>query len=287
MGLSFAFLALVAWGVGDFLIQKSARRFGNWQALFFITALGTIVLFPFIAKDLPALWASSRELILLTATSAIIFLAALFYFQALRIGKISVVEPVFALEVPITALLASFILREHLTLTQILLVVLVIVGIFLVSTRQLGFFRTMTWERGVQFALLATVGMGLTNFFVGVSARTTDPLMINWFLSLFIFIACLVYLTISGQWRKTFSHWQTEKRLIFAVGIIDNTAWIAYAYSTLYLPLAIAVSISESYIALAALLGILLNREKLKGHQYLGLIITVLAVVILARVTEM
>ncbi|MFA6476564.1 MAG: EamA family transporter [Candidatus Paceibacterota bacterium] len=287
MGLSFAFLALVAWGVGDFLIQKSTRRFGNWQALFFITALGTIVLFPFVAKDLPALWTSSKELILLTATSFIIFLAALFDFQALRVGKISIVEPVFALEVPITALLAGFILHEHLTLVQILLVVLVILGIFLVSTKHLKFYKEMKWEKGVQFALLATVGMGLTNFFIGISSRVTDPLMINWFLSLFIFIACLIFLTISGEWRKTLDHWRTEKRLIFSVGIIDNTAWVAYAYSTLYLPIAIAVSISESYIALAALLGIFLNHEKLKKHQYLGLIITVVAVVLLARITEM
>lgn len=287
MGISFAFLALVAWGVGDFLIQKSTRRFGNWQALFFITALGTIVLFPFIVKDLPALWASSKELILLTATSAIIFLAALFDFQALKVGKISVVEPVFALEVPITALLAGFVLHEHLTFSQIILVIFVIVGIFLVSTRQLKFYKEMSWENGVKFALLATVGMGLTNFLVGISSRITDPLMINWFFSLFIFVACLIFLTVSGQGKRTLENWYNEKRLILSVGIIDNIAWIAYAYSTLYLPLAIAVSISESYIALAALLGIFLNNEKLKKHQYLGLIITVISVVLLARITEL
>ncbi len=287
MGISFAFLALVSWGVGDFLIQKSARRFGNWQALFFITALGTIVLFPFIAKDLPVVWANSKELILLTATSAVIFLAALFDFQALKVGKISVIEPVFALEVPLTALLAGFVLNEHLSLIQICLVVLVILGIFLVSTKHLKFYKEMRWETGVKFALLATVGMGLTNFLVGVSSRTTDPLMINWFFSLFMFGACLLYLTLSGEWEKTLGNWHTEKRLILSVGIIDNMAWIAYAYSVLYLPIAIAVSISESYIALAALLGIFLNHEKLKKHQYLGLIITVVAVVVLARITEM
>ncbi len=269
------------------MIQKSTRRFGNWQSLFFITALGTIVLFPFITKDLPAVWANSKELILLTATSFIIFLAALFDFQALKVGKLSVVEPIFALEVPIAALLAGFVLHEHLNLEQILLVILIILGIFLVSNRSLDFFKKFRWEKGVKLALLATLCIGLTNFFVGVSARVTDPLMINWFLDLFIFVACLIYLTVAGEWRQTFGHWQTEKRLIFSVSIVDNMAWIAYAYSVLYLPIAIAVSISESYIALAALLGIFLNREKLKKHQYLGLVITVIAVIVLARITEM
>ncbi len=285
MGLSFAFLALVAWGVGDFLIQKSTRRFGNWQALFFITALGTIVLLPFVAKDLPELWSNSQELILLTGTSLIIFLAALLDFQALRIGKMSVIEPVFALEVPLTALLASFILREHLTPAQICLIALVVVGIFLVSNRHFNFLKKLRWERGVQLALMATVGMGLANFLVGLSSRVTNPLVINWFLSFFIFVVCSIFLTVSGQWGKMFGYWKTGKGLILAVGVIDNTAWVAYAYSVLYLPIAIAISITESYIVLAALLGIFLNRERLKIHQYFGLVITVVAVIILARIT--
>ncbi|KKT90129.1 MAG: hypothetical protein UW90_C0006G0029, partial [Candidatus Yanofskybacteria bacterium GW2011_GWB1_45_11] len=40
--------------------------------------------------------------------------------------------------------------------------------------------------------------------------------------------------------------------------------------------------ISESYIALAALLGLVFNGEKLARHQWLGLIICSIAAVILA-----
>ena len=47
---------------------------------------------------------------------------------------------------------------------------------------------------------------------------------------------------------------------------IDNLAWVAFAYATLYVPIAIATGISESYIALAAALGIIINKEKLKKH---------------------
>jgi hypothetical protein len=48
MGTLFAFIALISWGIGDFLIQKGARRFGNWITLFYITALVSITLFPFV-----------------------------------------------------------------------------------------------------------------------------------------------------------------------------------------------------------------------------------------------
>jgi uncharacterized membrane protein len=66
---------------------------------------------------------------------------------------------------------------------------------------------------------------------------------------------------------------------------VDNAAWIAYSYSTLYIPITIAISISEGYIALAALLGLIFNKEKLNKHQYLGLILAIISAVVLAMIT--
>jgi hypothetical protein len=34
IGVGFAFIAMLCWGVGDFLIQKSARKLGDWETLF-------------------------------------------------------------------------------------------------------------------------------------------------------------------------------------------------------------------------------------------------------------
>jgi len=48
MGITFAFLALAAWGIGDFLIQRTARKFGAGEALFYITAVATVGLLPFV-----------------------------------------------------------------------------------------------------------------------------------------------------------------------------------------------------------------------------------------------
>ena len=69
------------------------------------------------------------------------------------------------------------------------------------------------------------------------------------------------------------------------VGLIDNGAWLAYSYSTLYIPITIATSISESYIALAALLGLVFNGEKLRRHQFIGLFLAIISAVILAAIT--
>jgi len=108
MGILFAVTALLAWGLGDFLIEKSARKFGNWIALFYISAFGAIVLFPFVYADIGSAFASHAAI--LWITSFIILISALFNFEALRVGKISVVEPIFAFEVPVAGFFAAVVI---------------------------------------------------------------------------------------------------------------------------------------------------------------------------------
>jgi len=119
-----------------------------------------------------------------------------------------------------------------------------------------------------------------------VAAREISPLMINWFTSVFLALVTLVGLVGKSQTSQLFGDWRKAKKLIISVGIIDNLAWVFYAYATLYIPIAIAVGISESYIVLASGLGLMLNREKLRPHQFLGLILAVVAVILLAFITK-
>ncbi|MFA5029209.1 MAG: EamA family transporter [Patescibacteria group bacterium] len=285
MGIFFAFLALLFWGGGDFLIQKSARKFGNWLTLFYITAFGSIILLPFVYSRLGEVFSFGKEFWFLLLVSVVILLAALLDFEALRVGKISVVEPVYALEIPVTILLASLIIGEYLSGPQLFLVVVLLVGIFLVSVKSLNKLKRFRLERGVLLAVVATVGMGLANFLFGFGARETGPLLVNWFTSLVMALVALIYLVGRARAKEIFSGWKREKLLIVGTGLIDNLAWISFTCSTLYIPIAITTSISESYIALASALGLFFNREKLKKHQWLGLILAVVAVVVLAIIT--
>lgn len=286
MGVLWAFIAMISWGVGDFLIQRSARKFGDGIALFLITAFAAVALLPFILYELPAIAALDYRFWLLMGTSLVMLFAALFDFEALRLGKISVVEPVYALEVPLTTALGSFLLSEWLTPLQGILIIALIVGIVLVSLRSLHLLRNFRLEKGVFFAFFAALGMGTANFLFGIGARQTSPLLINWFTSAMIALAMATYLTYTHQWNALRKDWQKHKRLIVGVSIVDGLAWVAYAFSTLTIPIAIATAISESYIALAALLGLIWNREKLLAHQKTGLVLAVGAAVVLGALSQ-
>ena len=286
MGVLYALGALVCWGVGDFLIQRSARKFGDGIALFFITAMGAIVLLPLVWSDIPSIFSVSRIGIILWGAGLVLLAAALLDFEALRIGKISVVEPIYSFEIAVTAVLGTLFLNEHLTSTQTLFIATLIFGIFLVSMQRLKSSGMFKLERGVLLAVAATVMMGAVNFMFGFGARETTPLLINWFTSAFVAIIMAGYLTVYGEWGHLRQQWRTNRPLILSVGFIDNMAWIFYAYSTLTIPVAIATAISESYIVLAALLGLWLNRERLRQHQFIGLIIAVVGAILLATTLE-
>jgi drug/metabolite transporter (DMT)-like permease len=285
IGVLCALGALVSWGVGDFLIQRSARKFGDTIALFFITAFGAFILLPFVWNEIIATVSSPNSLLILLITSGIILFAALFDFEALRIGKISVIEPVYAFEVLITTTLASIVIQEKPNLFQFILIAGLLIGIFLVSTKSFHHLRSIHLEKGVLQAILATIGMGFVNFLFGVGARETNPLMINWFTSLFLAIVMLGYILFRSKWREVIGDWEKNKELITSVSFFDNLAWIFYAYGTTYIPIAITTTISEGYIAFAAALGLVFNKEKLQFHQYLGMVLAIGSVIVLSAIT--
>lgn len=287
MGSIFAGFAIIFWGIGDFLIQRSARRVGSLVALFTMTAFGAIVFLPFSYTEIITIFHSRpHELGTLGLASLIILCAGLLQFQALKIGKLSVIEPIYALEIPVTAILAFFVLGEHVNPTQFSLIIIIILGILLVSIQSWKAIAKNSIEAGVWYAVAAIVAMGAVNFMVGLSSRLTSPFIILWFSCTFIALVILIYLLCTQRAAEIIKNWRQNKGLLLALGASDNFAWLAYSASALYLPLAIATSLSESYIAVSALLGICINKEKLRTHQIVGLCIVICGVVILSLLTN-
>ena len=291
MGILFAFGALLSWGIGDFLIQRSTRELGSWTTLFSLTAFGAIVLFPFVYPDLGPLLGDHSGLLILGLASIILLYAAIFDMRALRSGKLSVVEPVFAAEVIITTGLAAFFLREFPTGWQWLFILISLSGVALVSTKSLKFISELKdtsrhLEKGVLLAILATLGMGTANFMFGLGSRAVSPLVINWFTDTFIAIIMGLYLWQRGDFKRTGHALLNHKTLALSMSAIDKAAWLFYSYSMTLIPIAVATSISESYIALAALLGLRINNERLKPHQLVGITLAVIGAIALSAVTS-
>jgi drug/metabolite transporter (DMT)-like permease len=254
LGIIFAFAAMLCWGFGDFLIQRFARKIGDWESLLSISIVGAIIIFPFIYKELPDLFSNTKGLVILILASVVMLLAALLDFEALKKGKISVSEPIFALEIPVSLSLAFIILSEGIKVEQALLIVGLVIGLVLVSLKTYHFNKKVWLEKGVILAVLGALFMGVTNFLFGFGARETSALIINWFTSVFLVIACLLYLLFSKRFRNFIKDVQKDKKLLLSMCLLDNIAWVAFAYAMVIAPIAIAVALSESYIVIAVLL---------------------------------
>jgi drug/metabolite transporter (DMT)-like permease len=202
MGIAFALLALLSWGFGDFLIQRGTRKFGGWVFLFYVEMFVVIVLLPFIFAQIPKAVSNIDNLLVFISAGVVFVFASIFDFESLKLGKISVMEPIYAFEIPVTALLAFAILGERLTLLQTGLILCSMLGIILISMRSSSAIKNIRLERGVLYASLATLGLGAANFILGFGARETSPLLINWFASLFIAIVVFAYLAVTGRKKE-------------------------------------------------------------------------------------
>lgn len=282
-GILLAFMALVGWGFGDFFIQKASRRIGAAKALFFITCIGSLVLLPFVAPQLPEIFAARPQIWFLVLTSALGFFPAILYFEGLKRGKLTVVEPVLSLELPITIGLSLAFLHEHVSLIQSLAIVAVFIGIILVVTKHLPSFRAKaSLERGALFGLAGAFGLGLGNFVTGVFSQSVGPLVTVWFSRTCFAVYAFALLAYQRETTHLFSDFRKSVRVILTESAFDLTAWLSFAFATTLIPISIATTISETYIALAVLLGILVNHEKIRRHQAIGICLAVVGAVVLA-----
>ncbi len=291
VGLLAAFIALLAWGFGDFAIQKSVRIVGAMPTLFVIGIIGSIGLFPFVSHEIPQLFKSGKTGLLLIATVFITLICAILLFEALRRGKLSVIEPVASFELPITIIITTVIIGESISHLQLWLIVLIFLGLLTTVLHREPrhwwnvFHHTTFFERGVVIALTGTLAAALTNTFTGLLSQHTTPMVAIWGIHTSLALICLFWMVLRKQIRSSLQLARTHWRPIILQGIFDNIAWLAYAYAVTGLQISITIAITESYIALAALLGITLNKEHLQRHQYFGIAITLIAVIILATIS--
>ncbi len=286
VGIGLAFIAMLCWGFGDFLIQKSTRKLGDWETLFFITGFGTIILIPFVWRSIPDLFVRPNvPLGVLISASVILFIAALLDLEALRKGKLAIVEPIWSFEIVSAALLSFFVLGQVISMAQVALIVILIAGLVLVAFRG-HISKNILLEKGVLIACVAAIAMGCANFFLGWGSQISNPLVANFFVNAFMTLGCGIYLISHGKIKKTFSDLKRNVPLLFSTAISDNVAWVAYAFSMTLAPIAVATALSESYIIITVILGLTINHEKLMKHQKVGLIGAIISAIVLAVITS-
>lgn len=282
-GIIFAIIAMICWAFGDFFIQKTSRQYGVWTSLFSIVFLGAVALFPFAIKDIPVIM-NSVHLPILVIFSLATCVVALVGFKAFQVGKMVVVEPIMSFELPLTVMLGVVILKESLTPFQIVLIAVAFLGVLLTSSKNI--FRTkISLEQGVFWAMGATLLMAFVNFTTGLASQRVGAIGAIWFMNVLLTIICVVYFSVTRSWVRVIGNIKRHPKESLLVSVFDNGAWLAYSASVIIIPISLAITISEGYIALAMILGVLINKERLSRLQWIGGGMSFIAVIVLAFIS--
>lgn len=285
LGIIFAFGALLCWGFGDFFIQQTTRRIGDFKALFFIGLTGSILLLPFGLKELPLLFSKPFDLGILLAGSLIAMIFAPINFESLKRGKIAIVEPIIGSEIIITAAIGIFLLKEAVSLNQILLILIVFIGIALaVTANHQVLSKNRRLEAGIFLAILAALGLAVSNTIIGTSSQRTSPYLTIWVIWTLIAIFSFGYLLINKRLRALVQDFREHKKVIIPQSLFDTSGWLLFGLAATRIPISIAITISGGYVVLAVLLGVLVGREKLRTHQWLGIALVIAGEILLSAI---
>ncbi len=275
IGILISFGAAMMWGFGDFFIQRSTRKVGDWETLFILCSFGAIVLLPFVFHNLTILFDGSHNVeILITSASGIaLFFAALLILQGMKVGKLSIIQPLYPIEIVTAGVISYFVLSEKLSLINIVLIVILILCFILLSVQEKGKLKLHKFflEKGVIMVASGSILMGVADFFMGWGARITDAFTVNFIVNVIITAITLAYLIYNKRLSKLFSDVKEFPGLFLAMSVFDNIGWILYAYAMSIASIAIVTTITESSIIVAIFLGTILNKEKLQRHQMIGI----------------
>jgi len=282
IGVLAAFGAMLCWGIGDFYIQKTTRKIGNVEALFFIGLIGSIILLPFVFNELPSIFSSYNIILALVFLGFTTLVVSIMNFQALKEGKLAIVEPILEFELPVTMVFSIILLQEHVTSIQLVLSAVLFSGILLLSFSKFNLKAKHLLEKGVLLAIVTAIGMGFLNYLTGSVVRSTSPLLAIWSAWTVFAIFCFAYILYKKGFTKMIKDAAKSRKIILAESVFDTAAWALYAIAMVTIPVSMATAISESYPAIAVLLGILVNREIVKTHQVIGMTIALIASIVLA-----
>lgn len=283
MGILWAATASVAWGTADFFAKLSSERLGAGATLFWVQGLSVLFLGLIVAlsgawPEAPA-WAWGAAVLFgVTNTVAIGFL-----YRSFEVGTLSLVSPI-ASSFPAVSLLLSLLLLHAAWTPMKAGGIAAILGGTLLASLVVPAASVAERERpvanGVPEALVASLGMGVTMFGLVYVAAPLGSLAATWILRVTATVLLLL-----GLGRRLVAPTRDLWPAVLATSAFDTLAFIAYNQSLVGTEVGLAAPIAGSFAIPTLVLARLFLKERLKPHQWLG-VVAVLAGIVLVSLPQ-
>ncbi|HEY0753395.1 MAG TPA: DMT family transporter [Ktedonobacteraceae bacterium] len=235
LGIEMGLIVACLWGFADIFATLAAHRLSTFRTTMIsqlTSFLGLLLIgaatfwFSPLFLTLPELL---HSMFLGVFTGFCASLAYLALYRCLKLGPVAITGPLTATSPVVTLLLSAFILRQNLTLMQLVLVLISICGVVLASTNLpelrslLSGSKGSLWTQGVRWAIVATLAFGSLDFGIGASVTVSDwflPGLCTRFFTLFFLLlfGSMLYLLRKFYMRKHFISTQQTVPLQLAAG---------------------------------------------------------------------
>jgi drug/metabolite transporter (DMT)-like permease len=296
LGVALGASVALLWGIADTIAAVAARRIGTYATTLIAQAGGLIslALVGVLASGQMSLFALSptalTQSVLIGVLLGIVSAGAyLGLYHSLELGPLVIVSPIVGGQGAVTLVLAVVFLHDRLDLVHLLLLLVIVLGIVLTSTkveqlvsqgRSLG-----AWlSSGVRYALLSMLCFGILSFGFGAAA-TQIP---SWFLVLFwarlfslLFLVVTTLASSPQQGASERTHRATGYLLAVGGGIVEVGGYIAFVFAAQLASTAV-VGVCASLVPLIPLLfGVFAYRERATLNQLAGIALSLIGLIAL------
>jgi transporter family protein len=282
LSVMFAITSMVGWGLGDFIAKTVVAKASAYRTVLFSQCVGSV---PFFLAILMYDWTvPDPSLMFLAALSATLSTIMLYsFYQALKLGKASIVAPVGSCLTVVAVVLSVMILGEALTMLQILLISTVFVGILLVAFQGSDTRSTASNVSIVLSLLVVFVGGG--NTILQKLIAETGHYLMGFLLTRVFMLAFLALLfPVFGKETSVVVPRASYARITL-LGLIDVSGFFAWFMGLREGFVSIVAPISNSSSAVTIILAHTFLGERLLLHQKIGIIAIVIGIAALSLIS--
>ncbi len=270
--------AAMFWAVSTLSSSRSSRIIGGSAAVAWVMIVGFVLVLPFAMRDgIPAAldWQSGGWLVLGGLGSVV---GLLFMYAGLRQGKVGVVAPIASTEGAVAALIAVGAGERIAPVAAVMLAVITLGIVLSAAVREPGLrIDSEPTRRAAALAIVAAMCFGVSLY---GSGRAGEVLPVSWVLVSARAIGVVVLalpLVASNRLALT----RPALPLVLVSGVCEVVGFVAFIVAARH-GIAISAVLGSQFAAIAALVALILFRERLMGVQYAGLCVIAVGVTVLS-----
>jgi drug/metabolite transporter (DMT)-like permease len=284
VGIALGLGAALSWGLADYFAALASRSYGELRVVLGFHLAAMIPLTVLVLATGALAHVRLGQLPVFVLIGAVGWTSYLAFYGALAIGPISVLSPIVSGYAAVTVLLAVVVVGERWSAGQTAAVIVIILGAMVASADVRQVVRAKFERRSVLGFALALCAMVLLGAFVfGVSYYRSR---IGWLGPIFLArgfsaVFLLAHLAAARDPRP-------ERRpprvllLVVLLAVLDTGGYVFFNVGVGHAETAIVAAASAPYAVVPILMGVLLLHERPTAVQWLGVLLVIAGVTVLA-----